>query len=496
MTAKFPLEVRKAFEALPQEASHIATQAPPWDRVFTPNDHQGALDPHRPVVVGERGTGKSFWSSVLTDSSTRNRVAKRYPRLGLESVQCRLGFSEGQMAASHPSPDQIADIAEAGYSAEDLWRAVLLRLAPLRSSSLRTEDADWRGAVHWVAADPARRNAEFRALDETLVAEKQTYVLVFDALDVIAHDWAAIRRQMEGLIRLALALRALRSVRIKLFIRPDMADDRRLWGVGDASKLRQSEVSLTWTRRDLYGLLWTLLANSPDDAEGPAGKAFREHCAEAFNARFDFQDESWRPPRVLVEDEGRQQKVFHALAGEWMGADRRKGDTYRWVTNHLSDAEGFAAPRSFLLAMRDAAAATRSHETVLDKIGIESGARKASRTCVNELSDDYGWMRTVLDAMDQMTVPVSTQELIGRWIERRTLQELNALAEKEKRDSRFVPPGDVLETRDEHDAYAKMIEQLIRLKIMFQLSDGRINMPDLFRLQANVKRRGGMKPRA
>ena len=63
-------------------------------------------------------------------------------------------------------------------------------------------------------------------------------------------------------------------------------------------------------------------------------------------------------------------------------------------------------------------------------------------------------------------------------------------------DRRFIPPGDVLDTRDEDEAYDKLIEQLMRLKIFFSLSDGRINMPDLFRLQVNVKRKGGMKPRA
>jgi hypothetical protein len=65
-----------------------------------------------------------------------------------------------------------------------------------------------------------------------------------------------------------------------------------------------------------------------------------------------------------------------------------------------------------------------------------------------------------------------------------------------RRDRRFIPPGDVLEASNDAAAYLKLIEQLIRLKIFFLLSDGRINMPDLFRLQANVKRKGGMKPRA
>lgn len=102
MTTKFPLEVRKAFYNLPQESAHLATNAPRWAEVFTPSGHQGALDPDRSVVVGDRGTGKSFWSSVLISRDIRNLVARRYPRLGLEKVDGRLGFSDAEMAANYP----------------------------------------------------------------------------------------------------------------------------------------------------------------------------------------------------------------------------------------------------------------------------------------------------------------------------------------------------------------------------------------------------------
>jgi hypothetical protein len=179
-----------------------------------------------------------------------------------------------------------------------------------------------------------------------------------------------------------------------------------------------------------------------------------------------------------------------------MGAGPTKGDTYKWVPNHLADAAGFAAPRSFILAMKTAAVETRSTATVLDKFGIESGARKASKSRVQELSEDYRWMNAVLDAMGKLVVPLPPQELIGRWRERGTLSKLRDLARNEGRDRRFIPPGEVLEATDEIEAYAKLIEQMIRLKIFLRLSDDRINMPDLFRLQANVKRKGGMKPRA
>jgi hypothetical protein len=492
----FPLAVRKAFLNLPQESSHLATNAPRWAEVFTPNDHQGALDPDRAVVVGDRGTGKSFWSSVLIDQDIRNLVAKQYPRLRLDSVEGRLGFSDAEMRADHPGRAEIATITGNEHQAEDLWRAVLLKFSPFPPVGIPERSAGWKPVVDWVIADPGRRNAEFRALDQALTKAGKTYVLVFDALDVIANQWGGIRAQLEGLIKLALNVRALQSVRIKLFIRPDMADDRRLWEVGDASKLRHREVHLAWRRRDLYGLLWTLLANSPEDPENKGGVAFRQYCAETFDARFEYQDDSWRPPPKLVEDEDCQQEVFRALAGEYMGAGPTKGDTYKWVTNHLSDAAGFAAPRSFLLAMKEGAAKTKSQETVLDESGIESGARSASKVRVEELSEDYRWMDTVLKAMEGLVVPLTEQDLVARWKQRKTLAALKGLADNEDRDRRFIPPGEVLVTDDENDAYSKLIEQLKRLKIFFELSDGRINMPDLFRLQVNVKRKGGMRPRA
>jgi len=503
MTIRFPIIVREAFKLLPDEASHIASKPPQKENVFTPADHAGALDPHRAVVVGDRGTGKSFWSSVLIDRDIRNLVAQLYPRLPLAQVEAGLGFSDDRMTEDHPTPSVIANIVNEGYSAEDLWRAVMLCLAPIPTPGAPNvgPSPDWLKWTQWVAADPARRNAAFRALDEALARQNRIYVLVFDALDLLAEDWRGIRKQMDGIIQLALAVRALKAVRIKMFIRPDMADDDRLWAVGDASKLRHNMVELNWKRRDLYGLLWTLLANShchpPINCSGkdPA-TAFREFCYREFNARFDHVDEVWRPSANLTEDEELQQKVFRALAGDYMGAGPTKGDTYKWVPNHISDAAGFAAPRSFLLAMKEAAENAKSNETVLDVAGIQAGARKASKVRVEELSEDYRWMKQVLNDMQHLVVPLPEADLVARWQERGTLRKLKEQAETERYDNRYIPPGNVLEVLEEREAYRQLIDQMVRLKIFFRLNDGRINMPDLFRLQAKVKRKGGMKPRA
>lgn len=133
----FPVEtVRPAFRGLPQRAAHMATQAPEWTEVFTPDGHEGALDPNRPIVIGDRGTGKSFWSSVLTHAESRRMISTRYPRLNLAKVVCELGFSDASMAAAHPDPSLIADLMRDGFTAEELWRAVTLKYAPVTLSSL------------------------------------------------------------------------------------------------------------------------------------------------------------------------------------------------------------------------------------------------------------------------------------------------------------------------------------------------------------------------
>lgn len=494
----FPLDVRQLFLNLPEEAAHIATTPPEWRHVFTPRDHEGALSPHRTVVIGDRGTGKSFWSSVLVDPQTLGLVAKRYPKLKLERVYAKLAFSEGQMKADHPSPTEIADLIGTGADAEDIWRAVALSFAPCPPDGMPDYGTgNWRPVVDWVRADPARRNGSFRQINERLVGAGQTYVLVFDALDVIADDWHAIRLQMRGLIRLALALRALSAIRLKWFIRPDMADDQGLWAVGDASKLRHDQVSLVWRRTDLYGLLWTLLSNPANVELDESACRFRTTCATLLGREFEFNEDRWAVPHDLAEDEASQRGVFHSLAGEYMGGGPKRGDTYKWVPNHLADAAGYAAPRSFLLAMRQAARRAEADNAtlVLDRAGLEAGARTASATRVDELAEDYRWMSTVLKAMDSLTVPILESDLTTRWRERDTIQSLKREAQEKSDDHRSIPPGNVLETTDDDEARARLVEQMVRLRIFFRLSDNRINMPDLFRLRANVKRKGGMKPR-
>lgn len=114
-------------------------------------------------------------------------------------------------------------------------------------------------------------------------------------------------------------------------------------------------------------------------------------------------------PRRLVNDEERQRRRFHVIAGPRMGRGRRRGFPYTWILDHLGDTERKVSPRSFLAALRTAAedAAERhpDHHYALHYSSINRGVQKASQIRVRELREDYPWVDSVLKSLAGRYVP-------------------------------------------------------------------------------------------
>ena len=59
--------IRGAIAAIPPDASNdaVGANAARLEEIYAPETHAAALDPATPIVLGSRGSGKSFWASVL-----------------------------------------------------------------------------------------------------------------------------------------------------------------------------------------------------------------------------------------------------------------------------------------------------------------------------------------------------------------------------------------------------------------------------------------------
>ena len=67
----------------------------------------------------------------------------------------------------------------------------------------------------------------------------------------------------------------------------------------------------------------------------------------------------WSVAQEMKSESEAQKKAFEALAGPWMGRDKRRGVPYTWSVGHLADGRGQTSPRSFLAAIRQAAEDSR-----------------------------------------------------------------------------------------------------------------------------------------
>ena len=460
------------------EVAHLAVDAPSLDQIFSPRSHVGALDPSRSLVVGNRGVGKSFWSAVLAHEATRNHVANRYPRLHLETYKVELGFHEaaGKVEGFAPSALELSSLKNAGIDVDATWQAVLLRAL----GTVPVGGNDLAELSKWISANPLQFERLMREADAALGAQGERFLLIFDALDRLGRDWTTIRTLTRGLLRLALDVRGFRNIRVKLFMRIDQAADDSLFSFQDASKLLTEQVNLVWERRDLYGMIYQRLWSSEN-----ADLGFKKLLSSSLIAT---AREITMPD--LLEQESLQSRVFYRIAGEFMGSDARRGRTYSWLHGHLADAFEQASPRSFLTALRTAAHSPAPSRTAIDSNGLKSGVQAASAVRVQQLKEDFDWIGSALRALQGLEVPCHPTAFIRRWKDRGTIAEIEAgLAQSEK----LGPVEFELAPADKGSA---LLDSLETIGVIERRGDFSINMPDLFRVEAGIKRRGGVKPPA
>ena len=483
-TEKDFLALRKAIASMPADVSTdaIGNAAPKLEELYAPDTHAAALDPTAPIVQGARGTGKSFWAGVLYDADLRRAAGTAYPRLQLTNLEVQLGYTgiEGPLGIGRERLDQClppdAGIAEAKAF---FWATILRALALTRGEPPPSLPSLMPLARNLDARDAAILRG-YDALKET----GKPLLILYDALDTMATSWPRRRLLTQALLEVVWAMRAYRTIRMKLFLRPDQLEDDALQFV-ELPKLRAGAIRLTWSGTNLYGLLFARLSL------GEAREPFDRLLASLrlpVGSREEILARQW----LLGEDSKQQERLMTALAGPYMaeGAHSfKKGKTYDWPLKHLGDAFKEVTPRSFLSLMIAAA----QHGPVplgrvLTPAGIKHGLRAASKTRVDQLHQEFPWIKGVLAPLAGLLLPQEEEKVFEVW--RRAGTFTAAIDDAQKED--YLPPSPVQQggTPPERGLYAA----LERIGVMMRRQDGRLDMPDLFRVASRLLKKNGTAP--
>ena len=193
-------EYRGALRDLPNVAAWENLEPPQLSEISVPPTHNKALSPETTIVEGMRGAGKSFWTAVLANDTTRDFVAAEARLATNQQLVVRVGFGLDLSGDDFPSPQVMEALVDSRQAPDAIWRAVLLRHALKLLGKDLPFDNNWQAAVGWVATQPAVVAEMLATVDRELAAQRRTLLLLFDALDRLGGDWSRIR----GLLTAAL----------------------------------------------------------------------------------------------------------------------------------------------------------------------------------------------------------------------------------------------------------------------------------------------------
>lgn len=472
--------LRTALRQMPRAGSASVGSPPTAHEIYALPAHASAIDPDVALVIGNRGMGKTFWASALYDPEARAAVAAAFPTArgaALRNVNAYFGFADREGVVG-VSSDDVARYSET--SPDLFWRGLIIHVL----SSIDGSRRSLIESVSLASNEPDLARSILRDLDKTIHDGGHKVLILFDQLDQLADNWPTIQTMTKALLKLALSFKSYRAIRLKIFMRTDQAADEEIFRFTDASKIWGEAARLRWYSVDLYGLLYSWLWRDPG-SQKVLGKLVSRagHTSGLI--------ENGIAPMSLAADPELQGKVFDQIAGDKMGGGSKRGRPYSWIPAHLADGTSQISPRSFMTAL--AVAAERFPETsqrqAIDFKRIQEGVRAASDHRRSELFEDYPWIQEALEPLRAMTVPAERKEMQSRW------KSLDVPAKILARHHDTKAPIEVLSAPlDEKSQLNALDRALEQIGVFEERSDGRVNIPDIFRIAAGIKRRGGITP--
>lgn len=454
-------------------------------------EHLRALEPDVALVLGARGAGKTELFRVAVRDKLLAAVARTTPELKGQWLEHQTDWLQGHpWGNSFPDELRIREFLSARQDQEagsDFWFAYLLRVARLHKSFPSTDGAfkSWLGES---GADAAKTIDAFRALgvkplqalddlDAQLTKENRRLMVGYDDLDVIGGaDWDAMTAFIRGLIRFWTSyFRRWQRIRPKIFLRTDLF---RRYGAlfgAELAKIASSRVEITWSDRNLYAMLVKRIANTSQE--------LADYCRRS-KIRFDEDPDLGLIPRIKSAEDTRY--LIESLAGQFMGANHKKGRTFFWLLEHIKDGNGHGIPRALVRLIERAAA---NEELVPKAAGGQLLDHRSIRRALDEVSREYvtsvnthelPWLPGVAERMEGGLAPLDRDEVEDRL--------------RVKWSRTWGDPSGTHVSVPSANA-SGLIDLLRDLGVLSERANGKIDVPDLYLAGLRMSRKGGVRRR-
>jgi hypothetical protein len=453
-------------------------------------DYRLVLEPNTLLILGGRGVGKTELFRLLAIPSGREYLVaslgiRSLPNLGKTTWIAGFGRTR-KTEKRFPTPESVE--TEMGNATNIEWRSfwiglilgVLLQQEDFKFKDFLIEQIEteivnilrndlsrlsiWKLIVN---QNLEKLNSVLDKLDQKLIEADDWLFVTYDELDRLVASYIVLASPIRELLALWLdRWRRWDRIRPKIFLRTDLFREDFL-SFPDASKLQAHQIRLEWKHSWLYQLLVKRLANS--------GIEMTEYLQNIPDLIIENKTGlGW----TATSNEKLFEELIERMIGKYMGANAKKGITYRWIPNHLQDAGGRIAPRSFLKLFALAAQSRiQQHSTVeqntllLQPSDLQGALMNTSDDRIRELQEEYPWLESLKTSLVNLIAPMQKEIFLDA--------VKSTIWSPEKQPPVTNPEG--------------ILQYLLQLGIVESRSDGRINMPEIYHYGFKIKRKGGVK---
>ncbi len=323
--------------------------------------YQELQDPTKFLIVGGRGAGKTrvFKTFVGEDGFRRVIGAGIYfNRPNYKNTDVLVGYSKEDN--SLPNQNVLGTLQEDKDTMAFWVGAIVLKLLAFFANDtevctvaeeffsqqeleLFEKKTTLKSPGKWLSLyqeHPENWENFLDEVDEILARRDRWLIMAYDQIDRISPDHDIMYSYIRTLIMYWFSVSTRwRRLKCKVFIRTDLRNSESLQ-FPDASKLGSRQIDLSWNTLSLYRLLIRRLANAKTEEQ-------TREMIEYMSAVPGLVQENPSVGYLPTEEEEIIRRFIIYLIGRYMGASPKKGDSYSWVPNHLQDANGDLAPRSF-----------------------------------------------------------------------------------------------------------------------------------------------------
>jgi hypothetical protein len=454
-------------------------------------DYRYVLEPNTLLILGGRGVGKTELFRLLAIPSGRKSLVES---LGIRSLPDLskttwiAGFGRtGKIGKRFPTPEAVEiqmDKAATNIAWRSFWigliLGVLLQQEDFKFKDFLIEQIDveivnllrdnlpllskWHPLVN---QNLEELNSVLDKLDQKLIETDDWLLVTYDELDRLVASYTALATPIRELLALWLdRSRRWERIRPKIFLRTDLFREDFL-SFPDASKLQAHQIRLEWKHSWLYQLLIKRLVNS--------GTEMTEYLQNIPGLIIENQiGLGW----TVALNEKLFEELIERMIGKYMGANAKKGITYRWIPNHLQDAGARIAPRSFLKLFALAAerqmeqsALDEQNKMLLQPSNLQGALMDTSNDRIKELQEEYPWLESLKTSLHGLQAPMQKTIFLDA--------VKSTIWSPEKQPPVTKPEG--------------ILQYLLQLGVVESRSDGRINIPEIYLYGFGVKRSGGVK---